>query len=303
MTVDRIVERVAALGPGARIVVLAGPGVAAASPAGVEGLHRLAERAGIGVVNTWGAKGLFDWQSPHHLGTAGLQERDFELAGLGEADLVLATGLDSHEAPAERWQLAAHDRVSPRQLGALADNWPLPAAVPERPPLYQRLAEVVQPLYGADKVPLSPARATADLKAVLPEGGVVFGDPGMAGFWLARTFPTSSLGSIHVPAVAEPGFAAWSALHVARLGRPAIAVTRDPYDLATDDALAYAAATGVRFVLAVWGRGSLPSAADHRARLEDALADTHVRVVDVPVDWSDIDLLLDVAGPIVAWQS
>ena len=283
------------------MVVFAGPGVAAAGPKGIDGLHELARVAGLGVLNTWGLKGIFDWQSPHHLGTVGLQERDFELAGLADADLILAVGLDSREAPPHRWQLAPHALVAPRQLAELARRWPRPPGVPERPPLYALLAEVVQPLFASDAVPLLPCRAVADLLAVLPSGGVVFADPGLAGFWVARSFPTSELGSVVVPAVDEPGFAAWSALHAARSGRAAIAVTRDPYDLATDEALAYAAATGIPFVLCVWGVGSLSSADDHRARLADAVASSRLRVVEVPVDWSDTDRLLDLAGPIVAW--
>lgn len=297
-----MIARVRELGPGARIVVLAGPGVVAGGAVAVDGLRRLAERAGLGVLNTWGAKGLFAWQSPHHLGTAGLQERDFELAGLARADLLLATGLDSHEAPPERWQLAPHALVRPRALGELADRWPLPPATPpERPPLYTRLAEVVQPLFASGKVPLSPARAVLDLKQAMPPGGVVFADPGLAGFWVARAFPTDELGSVAVPAVGEPGSAAWSALQGARSGRPSVAVTASPPDLDTEDALAYAAATGVTFVLVVWGAGNLPDAPSHARRLEDALAGGRLRVLEVPVDWSDTDLLVEVAGDIVAW--
>ena len=55
--------------------------------------------ASLGVLNTWGAKGVFDWRSRHHLATAGLQEHDFALAGLGDADLIVATGVDPDEAP------------------------------------------------------------------------------------------------------------------------------------------------------------------------------------------------------------
>lgn len=304
MSVDDVVEQVRQLGADQRVVALAGPGVVAAGPAGVDGIRRLAERAGIGVVNTWGAKGLFEWQSPHHLGTAGLQERDFELAGLGDAGLIIATGLDSHEAPPERWQLAPHARVRPRELGQLADAWPRPPGIPERPALYTQLAEVVQPLYASDSVPLSPARATADVKAALPAGGIVFADPGLAGFWMARAFPTSELDSVVVPAVAEGGFAGWSAVHAARSGRPAVAVTTSPYDLDTDEAVTYAAGHGIPFVLCAWGSaGTLSSADVHRRLLAEAFAADRVQILEVPVDWADTDRLVEVAGEIVAWGS
>lgn len=291
----------AGLDTAATVVVLAGPGVVASGA--VDGLHRLAERAGVGVVNTYGAKGVFQWQSPYHLGTVGLQARDFELAGVTTADLVVATGIDAHETPAAQWQRAPHVVVAPGHLADLADRWPRPPGRPTRPPLYTRIAEVVQPLYASDRVPLSPARAVADLKAALPRGGAVFADPGLAGFWVARTFPTEELGSVTVPAVREPGYAAWAAYQAARSGRPAVAVTTAPHDSETDDALAHAATAGVAFVLCVWGTGRLDDAAEHVDRLRGALADTHVRIVEAPVAWEDTDLLIEVAGPITAWPS
>ena len=57
------------------------------------------------MLNTWGAKGVFDWRSPHHLATAGLQAWDFERGGLADADLIITTGLDEREVLAE-WELA-----------------------------------------------------------------------------------------------------------------------------------------------------------------------------------------------------
>ncbi len=109
-----------------RIVVLAGPGVVAQRAVG--DLHALAAAGRLGVLNTWGAKGLFHWQSPHHWATVGLQELDFELGGLGGADLVLAVGIDEREAP------PAVERVSaPRSL-ARQPSAPSPpvGAVPRR---------------------------------------------------------------------------------------------------------------------------------------------------------------------------
>ncbi|HJR26258.1 MAG TPA: hypothetical protein VJ804_12355, partial [Acidimicrobiales bacterium] len=75
-----------------RLGILVGPGVVAAGA--VAGLHAFADAVGCGVVNTWGAKGVLAWDDPRHFGTAGLQARDFELAGLGDVDLLVTSGLD-----------------------------------------------------------------------------------------------------------------------------------------------------------------------------------------------------------------
>ena len=81
------------------------------------GLHDLAVSAGVGVLNTWGAKGVFDWRSRHHLATIGLQADDFVLSGLDRADLIIATGLDHAESPDDRWRLAPALTVPPAGLG------------------------------------------------------------------------------------------------------------------------------------------------------------------------------------------
>ncbi|HXY93909.1 MAG TPA: thiamine pyrophosphate-binding protein, partial [Acidimicrobiia bacterium] len=59
-------------------LVLAGSGVIRAGA--VDALRTLAEETGLGVLNVFTAKGLFRWDSPFHLGTAGLQLHDFALA-------------------------------------------------------------------------------------------------------------------------------------------------------------------------------------------------------------------------------
>ena len=116
-----------------RLLILAGPGVVRSGH--VAGLQALAAQTGAGVANTWGAKGVFPWDDPHHFGTVGMQARDFELAGFDEAELVIATGLDLLESPTERWSGSAQVlEVEPWQLSSLALRWPEPEAVPEPPP-------------------------------------------------------------------------------------------------------------------------------------------------------------------------
>ena len=71
--------------------------------------------------------------------------------------------------------------------------------MPPYPPLYAELSAALADLYADDSVPLNPAKAAADLGAARPAGALVAADPGPAGLWIARTFPTTESGSVIVP--------------------------------------------------------------------------------------------------------
>jgi thiamine pyrophosphate-dependent acetolactate synthase large subunit-like protein len=268
----------------------------------VEGLRELALTANIPVANTWGAKGVFPWDSPHHMGTCGLQARDFELLGFADYDTIVATGIDPEESPQERFALAPVVEVPPTKLGELAREV-TPAADPISPnELYQRLSKVAQPGFVDDRVPLHPARAVADLRAALPAEGVITADPGWAGLWVARTFPTTDPGTVIVPATRARGIAAALALVVALRGLPAMAVTTEPLDHTTLAVLELATELGASLVVDVWGAGGpVRRAGDHLAHLETAVSEPGVTILDVPVDASLTRKLVDAAGPVVAW--
>ncbi len=259
------------------------------------------------MANTWGAKGVFPWDDPHHFGTVGMQARDFELVGFDDAELVIATGVDQLESPTERWAGSAQVlEVEPWQLSSLALRWPEPEAVPEPPALYRLLSGALADRYTSDDVPLAPARVAADLSANLPAGGLVAADPGPAGLWIARAFPTLVPGSVIVPAARQAGFAAAAALAAALGGRPAVAVVTDPVDPLTEAVLDLAGAWGQPLVIEVWGGdGPLDRAEDHaglvRAALNRSAADRSVVRIDLPVELADTRLLVDVAGEVVAW--
>lgn len=227
----------------------------------VEGLRAFAARVGCGVVNTWGAKGVFRWDDPRHFGTAGLQAQDFELAGLAAVDVLITSGLDPAEVTARPWQGRAEViEIAPAALEDV--DLALPAGTLARPALYTALAAVVGPMYERPGSP--PARAAA-LAATLPAGGLVVAEPGLVGFWIARTFPTSVPGSVLVPASGGPEAAWRRAREAAAQGRAVtlVAPVPPPLDLA-----------GVQ--VEVW----------------DAAA------VDL-----DPSALVAVAGPIVAWPT
>jgi thiamine pyrophosphate-dependent acetolactate synthase large subunit-like protein len=48
----------------------------------------------MGVAETFMGKGLLDFEDRHHLGTVGLQECDYALAGFEDADVVITVGYD-----------------------------------------------------------------------------------------------------------------------------------------------------------------------------------------------------------------
>ena len=107
-------------------------------------------------------------------------------------------------------------------------------------------------------------------------GGIVTAEPGPAGLWVARTFPTDAPGTVIVPAVAIPGIGVALALAAARAGIAATAVTVEPLDDTSRALLELAEQLEAPVTLEVWG--------------DD-------------VDLSLTALLVDAAGPVVAWAA
>jgi thiamine pyrophosphate-dependent acetolactate synthase large subunit-like protein len=259
--------------PRGRTAMLVGPGIL--ERRAVDGLRAFAAAAHVGVANTWGAKGVFPWDSPHHLGTCGLQARDFELLGFADLELLWVSGLDEHESPRARFDLGAPvAAIAPDDLGTFATRVARSSYPIDRPPLFERLAAVAQPGYVDQRVPRHPARAVMDLKQGLAPGALVTAEPGPAGLWVARTFPTDAPGTVVVPAVAAPGVAVALGFAAARAGRTTTAVTVAPLDERTGAIAALAKERALPLTLEVWG--------------ED-------------VDLSLTDLLVEAAGRVVAW--
>ena len=227
--------------------ILVGPGVV--RDGAVKGLRRFAAEVGCGVVNTWGAKGVFVWDDPFHFGTAGLQALDFTLAGLADVEVLVTSGLDPDEVTRRPWEGRAEVvDLAPADLAGAAGLRSWPSGTLERPALYTELAAVCGPLYTSTASPPPAAQRAAALAGELPEGGLVVAEPGLVGFWVARTFPTSVPGSVCVPATGGAE-AAWA------LARRA-AVSGRTVTLVSDAAPpAEVTAGGVRSE--VWGDGSV----------------------------------------------
>ena len=270
----------------------------------------LAHRTHTGVLNTWRAKGLFRFDDPAHLGTIGLQRDDLDLAGVRGASAggrrIVLCGVGSGELPVGRsGAMASHaEVVTPDDLASLevddAGVWP------PRPALYDGLAAVCGPRYAAVDVPLSPVRAAGDLAAWLPGGAVVTAGAGVVGFWLGRTFPTRSPGTVVLPSVADPGFTA----SVAASASGGVVVVCGPEDPLPEVRLpvgsrgrAGAGGAPRRWVVVErWlPDGPACTPAVRLANLEAAVAAGGHQVVEVAVAVDDLAPLEAVAGPVVVW--
>ncbi|MEJ7583739.1 MAG: hypothetical protein WKF43_06520 [Acidimicrobiales bacterium] len=271
-----------------RVVALIGPGVVRRGHA--SDVRAFAAMTGVAVLNTYGAKGVLRWDEPSHAGTVGLQRDDFALAGVLDADLVVTSGLDLDEC---RLLVLDPDQtidVPPSHLRFAAGGWPPPWVAPSRSTLYERLAAVVGPMYASEATPLPPPAAAAALVG----RGRVTADAGRAGFWVARSFPTTEPGTVVVPARSMAGFAAAAGLLSGLDGRSAIAVVSAPLDDMTRSVLELARLSGAQLVVQVWGDPDAlpaPSSSDG------------VTIETVAVDWSVLDRLVAVAGPITAWTA
>lgn len=298
-------EAVLAVDTAARAVLLAGPGVVRHEA--VPGLHDLAVSAGVGVLNTWGAKGVFDWRSQHHLATIGLQADDFVLSGLGAVDLIIATGLDQEESPEQRWRLAPALTVPPAGLASLAERCGSNHAPIAMPILRSRLAEVTQRGWRVEASPLPPSRVTMHYGECVAAGALVAADAGNAGFWVARTLGTTRLGAVMVPSAPSPGFAA-ACVAVSLLrdpGRPALAVIDLDEAEATALIVDAAAALGVNVPVEAWDpAGDRLDAVAHQDRLRRLVLGglpAGGKPSTLRTDSNQLSEMIEAAGPIVAW--
>ncbi|WP_436776524.1 hypothetical protein [Yinghuangia sp. YIM S09857] len=293
-----------------RPIVLAGHGVLAART--VPALRAIAAAGRVGVLNTWSAKGVLPWESPYHLGTFGLQERDLALANLPGYDLIIQTGLVVGELPGDPLRGLPSVTVPAALLPALADQLqPRVGPATTSSDLRNRLAAVVQSSWDSRRTPLPPAVLTRQYSDLLGDRGLVTADAGTPGFFVGRTFPTLRPGSVVLPpaGVAAPaGFAVAAALARLRTApaSPVLAVIHarsvERVDAATAEVLGLAAEWRLRVPVACWSpEGPGLSAQAHLEEVVGAVHGTGPSSYSVGYDRCQERELEAVAGPITAW--
>jgi len=189
-------------------------GAASNRPRLVEPLSDFVRRCRIPFFNTQMGKGAVTGGSNLYLGTAALSERDYVHDAIDCADLIIAIGHDTVEKPPFLMSQIGGPRVlyvgyvsatveevfhpDAEVVGdigatvtALADR--LDGALVPDPDILALRREIlghINERADSDQFPVIPQRLVRDVRAVMPEDGIVCLDNGMYKIWFARNYRT-----------------------------------------------------------------------------------------------------------------
>ncbi|MDX1679253.1 MAG: acetolactate synthase large subunit [Akkermansiaceae bacterium] len=179
-----------------------------------EALRKLVDRTGLPVVSTQMGKGVLDESHEAWVGTASLSDGDLVHHAIEEADTILLIGHDVVEKPPfvmeERKRPVIHLNFSSAQVdpvyapqtevvGDIANalqqlneklevqsHWDFDFARRTRKALDAHIAELGE----RDGFPLHSARMVREVRAAMPDEGIVTLDNGLYKVWFARHYPT-----------------------------------------------------------------------------------------------------------------
>lgn len=197
-------------------VIFAGNG--AVRKRAAEQLQCLAEKTGMGVINTFMGKGAIPLDDPHCLFTLGLQSRDHMNAAIDAADTVIAVGYDLVEYAPSFWNTkgdktivhidftaAEIDESFPVEVDIVADiadavwqiNEELDARYGDKLPLFditeratlrQAMHEDIMAQESDTGFPVKPQRILADVRKFLGPDDILLSDVGAHKMWISRYY-------------------------------------------------------------------------------------------------------------------
>ncbi|MFJ5369609.1 acetolactate synthase large subunit [Bosea sp. CER48] len=189
-------------------------GAAGNRPRLVEPLSAAVRRIGLPFFNTQMGKGAVTGGSNLYLGTAALSEGDYVHEAVAAADLIIAVGHDTIEKPPFLMRNAGGPKVvhlgyqsanveqvyhpDAEVIGdigvamtGLADR--LEGKLTEQTQMLERRQKILAKINARseeDRFPVTPQRLVHDVRAVMPEDGMVCLDNGMYKIWFARNYRT-----------------------------------------------------------------------------------------------------------------
>jgi acetolactate synthase-1/2/3 large subunit len=257
-------------------MILAGNGVIRRNAA--PQLRELAANTGIPVVNTFMSKGVMGYSNPLARLTVGLQNRDYELCGLADADVVMAVGYDLVELAPRLWNPEGDKRVIhvdtlPAEvdenyqpeleivsdigeaLAALKDVCSMKRSPEEGCPLQRMVFGELGAHADDSAMPMKPQRILSDMHRVLSPDDLVISDVGAHKLWVARLFPAERPNSVIISngfATMGIGLPGGIAAKLAEPRRRVVVVTGDGGFLMNVQELETAKRLGTAFVTVVW---------------------------------------------------
>jgi acetolactate synthase-1/2/3 large subunit len=188
-------------------------GAAANRPRLTEALSDFVRRTRLPFFNTQMGKGAITGGSRLYMGTAALSERDYVHRAIDRADVILSVGHDTVEKPpflmGPKGPKVIHVGFMPAHVEqvfyphaeVVGDVGPSLALLADRiegklhidpafATLRAEILEKVQDRAEEARFPLTPQRIVHDVRAVMPEDGMVCLDNGMYKIWFARNYRT-----------------------------------------------------------------------------------------------------------------
>lgn len=216
---ERPVAQAAALDRAAEMILAAKRplvmiGAAGNRPRLVEPLSAFVRRTRLPFFNTQMGKGAVTGGSNLYMGTAALSERDYVHEAVDRADLIISVGHDTVEKPPFLmksaggpkvihigYQSANVEQVYHPDAEVIGDIGATVTALAERLggkldpdvamlDLRQRILARINDRAEEDRFPITPQRIVHDVRAVMPEDGIVCLDNGMYKIWFARNYRT-----------------------------------------------------------------------------------------------------------------
>ena len=213
-----IAQAVDLIGKASNPIILAGNGAIRKRAAAQ--LSRLAQKTGIGVVNTFMGKGAVSMHDEHCLYTMGLGSGDYNNLAFDDADLVISCGYDLVEYSPSAWNRKNQEtkkiihidfweaevdkdyQPDVEVVGDLADAlWQLNEALNQRfegkLPLFDvkkrsDLRETLTQDFAAEKddtsIPVKPQKILWDVRQVLGDEDILLSDVGAHKMWISRYF-------------------------------------------------------------------------------------------------------------------
>lgn len=258
-------------------------GAAGNRPRLVEPLSAAVRRIGLPFFNTQMGKGAVTGGSNLYLGTAALSEGDYVHEAVAAADLIIAVGHDTIEKPpflmrnaggpkvihlgyqsANVEQVYHPDAEVIGDIGAtmtgLADR--LEGKLPEQTQMLERRQKILARINARAeeaRFPVTPQRLVHDVRAVMPEDGIVCLDNGMYKIWFARNYRTHVANTLLLDnALATMGAGLPSAMMAAMLNpkRRVMAVCGDGGFMMNSQEMETAVRLGLNLVVLVLNDGA-----------------------------------------------